>query len=79
VVWREDAREWLYAADAFWHWRQIEQDVDPLWPASMAFEDARAYRATIAMLRTAHRDGLRMFACHCPKTQECIDGAAASH
>jgi glyoxylase-like metal-dependent hydrolase (beta-lactamase superfamily II) len=76
VLFREDAGEWLYAADAFWHWRQIEEGVSPVWPASLLFEDARAYQATIATLRVAHRAGLRMLACHCPRTQEHV---AAAH
>jgi glyoxylase-like metal-dependent hydrolase (beta-lactamase superfamily II) len=62
--------EWLYAADAYWHWRQIEEDVAPLWPASLLHENRLAYAATVSALRTAHRAGLRMLACHCPRTQE---------
>lgn len=63
------AGDWLYAADAYWHWRQIEAGVAPLWPATSFLESRRDYAATVEQLRAAHRAGLRMFACHCPKTQ----------
>lgn len=69
VLLRDAAGEWLYAADAYWNWRQIERGAAPLWPATCFLEDARAYRDTIDGLRSAHRAGLRMLACHCPKTQ----------
>ena len=60
----------LYAADAFWHHRQIDEDISPLLPARIAIHDNRAYDATIAQLRLLSRTRrLRILACHCPATQ----------
>ena len=60
----------LYAADAFWHHRQIEEKICPLLPARIAIHDNRAYDATIARLRDLKRFGTcRIVACHCPATQ----------
>jgi len=67
----DDARgPLLYAADAFWHHRQIDETVSPLPPARLVIHDNRAYDATVARLRELKRDaGLRVLACHCPATQ----------
>lgn len=63
----------LYAADAFWHHRQIDEDISPLLPARIAIHDNRAYDATIAKLRHLSRSGtLRLLACHCPATQKLV-------
>ena len=60
----------LYAVDAFWHHRQIDEAVSPLFPARIAIHDNRAYDATVARLRELKRTtGLRVLACHCPATQ----------
>jgi glyoxylase-like metal-dependent hydrolase (beta-lactamase superfamily II) len=60
----------LYAADAFWHHRQIEEEIHPLYPARIAIHDNRAYDATVAQLRALrHNAQLRVLACHCPATQ----------
>ena len=78
VLFRNDRdEEWLYAADAFWHWRQVEEEAAPLWPATLAHQDLRAYAQTITQLRAARRAGLRMLACHCPRTQEHVDAPTA--
>lgn len=63
----------LYAADAYWHHRQIDEDIAPLRPARFAIHDNRAYDATVARLRTLQRaDNLRVLACHCPATQRFV-------
>ncbi len=60
----------LYAADAFWHHRQIDEEISPLLPARIAIHDNRAYDATVARLRELQRTGTcRILACHCPATQ----------
>ncbi len=60
----------LYATDAFWHHRQIDEDISPLLPARIAIHDNRAYDATIAQLRRlARARAVRVLACHCPATQ----------
>ena len=63
----------LYAADAFWHHRQIDEEISPLLPARIAIHDNRAYDATVARLRELKRSGAcRIFACHCPATQSLV-------
>lgn len=63
----------LYAADAFWHHRQIDEDIAPLRLARIAIHDHRAYTATVARLRVLQRTtGLRILACHCPATQALV-------
>lgn len=65
----------LYAADAFWHHRQIEEAISPLPPAWVAIHDYRAYGATVARLRELRRaGGWRIVACHCPATQKLVAG-----
>lgn len=66
----------LYAADAFWHWSQIEEGISPMVPARVFIHDRRAYAATIATLRKLHAKGVLMLACHCPRTQERVVGVS---
>ena len=73
VLLADSAGPLLYAADAFWHHRQLDEDISPLLPARIAIHDNRAYDATVARLRVLKRSaGLRIFACHCPATQALI-------
>jgi glyoxylase-like metal-dependent hydrolase (beta-lactamase superfamily II) len=63
----------LYAADAFWHHRQIDEDISPMLPARIAIHDNRAYDATLAQLRRLARTrAFRILACHCPATQTLV-------
>lgn len=67
------AEEWFYAADAFWHHRQIEEELRPMRLARCFIDDVPAYDASVARLRRLHRRGVRLLACHCPGTQEHVE------
>jgi len=63
----------LYAADAYWHHRQVDETLTPAPPARLVIYDNRAYDDTIARLRLlARRADLHLVACHCPQTQRFI-------
>lgn len=70
-----DGSDLLYAADAYWHRRQVEETLRPMALARVFIEDNRAYEQTVAWLRARQRSGLRMLACHCPGTQEHVAAA----
>jgi glyoxylase-like metal-dependent hydrolase (beta-lactamase superfamily II) len=65
----------LYAADAYWHHRQIDEGTAPLPPARLFLHDNRAYDATVAELRRLARAGVALAACHCPRTQRHVEAA----
>jgi glyoxylase-like metal-dependent hydrolase (beta-lactamase superfamily II) len=71
----DDTGGWLYAADAFWHHRQIEEEIRPLMLARAFIHDVRAYDSSVRELRRLHRAGVKMLACHCPKTQQYVTTA----
>lgn len=60
----------LYAADAYWHHRQVSETLRPTAIARAFIEDNTAYEASVDWLRDRYRSGVRMLACHCPRTQE---------
>ncbi len=63
----------LYAADAYWHHRQIDESTAPLAPARIFIHDNRAYDTTVVQLRRLARTGLTLAACHCPRTQRHVE------
>jgi glyoxylase-like metal-dependent hydrolase (beta-lactamase superfamily II) len=62
----------LWAADAYWHHCEIEQRIRPLPPARMLLHDGRACERTKEALRRLSGRGIRIPACHCPRTQALV-------
>jgi len=71
-----DGGELLWAADAYWHYREIDEATRPLPPARMMLHDSAAYEHTKSGLRTLTARGIRVAACHCPATQELVGAGA---
>ena len=73
VIFSDGRADILYAADAFWDFRQLEENLD-LPGLAMALQwNARAYWSTLHTLRRLQREGRhRILGCHCPLTQEHI-------
>lgn len=70
VVLETEQERVFYAADAYWHFRQLTAAVEPAPPARLFIHDMKAYRATVATLRGLWAEGsVTLFACHCPQTQ----------
>jgi glyoxylase-like metal-dependent hydrolase (beta-lactamase superfamily II) len=60
----------LWAADGFWHRREIDEATRPLPPARMLLHDSAAYETTKSRLREIRSRGIKIAACHCPFTQQ---------
>lgn len=66
----------LYAADAFWHHHELDQEIEPAWLARLFLDDNAAYRSTIKVLRGLRaRSDLRILACHCPQTRALVSSS----
>jgi glyoxylase-like metal-dependent hydrolase (beta-lactamase superfamily II) len=70
VLVQQTPKPLLYVADAYWWFRQVAENVDPL-AVAMAFQwDRCAYSKSVRQLRDLRHSGrYRMLACHCAETQ----------
>jgi glyoxylase-like metal-dependent hydrolase (beta-lactamase superfamily II) len=71
-----DAGQKLYVVDSFWDRRAFDRKAKPFWLARRILHSYEEYRDTNLRLEKLYKSAkLTPFACHCPLTQDQVEGS----